>query len=154
MNLWILHYSFINHHFNHSTITIKEKIIINKFVTELLWGHFLWQNSCSNEKRQIPRNCAVKIRIPRWNPRLKYREKNPNSAYRLEIPRPAENCGPFIIVLIYSFMCMHENGTTNRISAHWSIAYVIYLDGNTQSFTRFHKLRNKRQNSLRKTFLQ
>ena len=34
-------YSFINHHFHHSTITIKQKIIINKLVTELLWGHFL-----------------------------------------------------------------------------------------------------------------
>src|SRR6218665_479434 len=34
--LRILHYSFINHHFHHSTITIKQKIIINKLVTELL----------------------------------------------------------------------------------------------------------------------
>ena len=47
--------SFIIHQFHHSTITIKQKIIINKLVTELLWGHFLWKNSCSNEKRQIPR---------------------------------------------------------------------------------------------------
>jgi len=29
---------------------------MNKLVTELFWGHFLWKNICSNEKRcQIPR---------------------------------------------------------------------------------------------------
>jgi len=33
----------INHQFHHSTITIKKKIIINKLVTELIWGHFLWK---------------------------------------------------------------------------------------------------------------
>ena len=55
MNLWILHYSLINHHFHKSTSPIKPKINVNKLVTELLWGHFLWKNSCSNEKRQIPR---------------------------------------------------------------------------------------------------
>ena len=75
MNLWILHNSFINHQFYHSTITIKQKIIINKLVTELLWGHFLWKNSCSNEKCQIPRqkdefrgNSAAQI--PRQKPKI------------------------------------------------------------------------------------
>ena len=149
MNLWILHYSFINHRFHHSTITIKQKIIINKLVTvvaigaphrlhtydnracsiiskfsvitfsndpvnpsafvskvvwinedltwlvtELFWGHFLWKNSCSNEKRQIPRDPAGKRRIPRLNSAAQFRG-NPNSAARFEIPRPAENCGPY-----------------------------------------------------------
>ena len=76
MNLWILRYSFINHNFHHSTITIKQKIIINQLVTELLWGHFLLKNSYSNEKRQIPRDPAEKGRIPRWIPRLKFRGKS------------------------------------------------------------------------------
>ena len=95
MNLWILHYSFINHHFHCSTITIKQKIIINKLVTELLWGHFLWKNSCSNEKRQITRHSAAKRRIPRPNSMAQFHGKNPNSAAWLEIPRAAENCGPY-----------------------------------------------------------
>jgi len=44
---------------------MKQKIIINKLVTELLWGHFLWKNSCSNEKRQFLRHSVAKRRIPR-----------------------------------------------------------------------------------------
>ena len=83
MNLWILHYSFINHQFHHSTITIKQKIIINKLVTELLWGHFLWKNICLNEKRQIPRkntNSAVKFR-------------SSNSAAKTQIPRHSAGRG-------------------------------------------------------------
>ena len=94
MNLWILHYSFINHQFHHSTITIKQKIIINKLVglTELLWGHFLWKNSCSNEKRQ---NSAGKKRlIPRWNFAAQFRWKHKNSAARHEIPRSRNTVGP------------------------------------------------------------
>jgi len=36
MNLRVLHYSLINHHFHQSTITINPKINVNKLVTELL----------------------------------------------------------------------------------------------------------------------
>ena len=94
MNLWILHYSFINHHFHHSTITIKQKITINKLVTELLWGHFLWKNSCSNEKRQIPRkkdefrgqlprlNSAVKTHIPRLGAKFRGPRKTVGPTYK------------------------------------------------------------------------
>jgi len=98
MNLWTLHYSFINHHFHHSTITIKQKIIINKLVTELLLGHFLWKNSCSNEKRQIPRTSAGKktnsavnsaAQIPRKKP--KFRGLARNSAARRKTVGPTHN---------------------------------------------------------------
>ena len=86
MNLWILHYSFINHQFHHSTITIKEKIIINKLVTELLWGHFLWKNSCSNEKRQIPRQKdEFHVKIPRLNSAAKFCGSARNSAGRWKL---------------------------------------------------------------------
>ena len=59
MNLWILHYSLINHQ---SISTIKPKINVSKLVTELhvLWGQFLrkklfeWKTSNSAEKRRIP----------------------------------------------------------------------------------------------------
>ena len=93
MNLWILQYSLINHHFCYSTITIKPKINVNKHVTELLWGHFLreelfeWKTSNSAEFRGKKTNSAVNTAAQ--NPR-----KNPNSAARLEIPRPAEIVGP------------------------------------------------------------
>jgi len=66
---WILHYSFINHQFYHSTITIKQKIIINKLVTELLWGHFLWKNCCSNKN-------------------VKFRSKKTNSADQIPREKP------------------------------------------------------------------
>src|SRR6218665_1382989 len=95
MNLCILHCSFINHHFHHSTITIKQKIIINKLVTELL----LRKNSCSNEKRQIPRNSAVKEEF-RGKPAAQNSAVTQNSA-GTQIPRlgskfrgPRKTVGP------------------------------------------------------------
>ena len=38
-----------------------------RFLPALPWGNFLWKNSCSNEKRQIPRwpRITVYIQIPR-----------------------------------------------------------------------------------------
>ena len=109
MNLWILHYSFINHHFHHSTITIKQKIIINKLVTELLWGHFLWKNSCSNEKTS---NSAAKRRIPR----LKFRGKNPNSA---AFRGPRKTVGPSQKVPIHT-----QSGRYSGL-LQWSVIHTF-----------------------------
>jgi len=38
MNLRILHYSLINHHFHHQTKNQHKQTW-----TELLWGHFQWK---------------------------------------------------------------------------------------------------------------
>ena len=76
MNLWILHYSLINHHYHQSTITIKPKNDINKLVTELIWGHFLWKkvvwlknikfHGISRQKGEFCRlDSTVKTQIPR-----------------------------------------------------------------------------------------
>src|SRR6218665_3410543 len=72
MNLRILHYSFINHQFHHSTITIKQKNHHKQTCNRATLRSFSVKNSCSNEKRQIPWNSAVKRRIPkRRNPKCR-----------------------------------------------------------------------------------
>ena len=121
MNLWILHYSFINHHFHHSTITIKQKIIINKLVTELhvLWGHFLWKIAVrmKNVKfRCIPRK---KDEFRGKNPRIKFRGKKPNSAARLEIPRLRGNCGSSHLPKKFEIFPFHPNKILTTFFSHF-----------------------------------
>src|SRR6218665_31087 len=101
MNLLILHYSFINHQFHHSTITIKQKIIINKLVRELLEVIFCEKIVVQMKNVKIPRK------------KDKFRGKKPNSAgkktkYR-GFSRYAENCRPYIFIYIYisTYMYIH-----------------------------------------------
>src|SRR6218665_2309033 len=51
--------------------------------------------------------------------RLKFCGKNPNSAARLEIPRPAENCGPYLYVSVCTCMA---NIALARSVAYWILS--------------------------------
>src|SRR6218665_2774772 len=120
MNLLILHCSFINHHFHHSTITIKQNIIRNKIVTELhmyfevifcekivvRMENVKFRRFFRGKKTNAAVNSAVEIS------RLKSRGKIPNSADRLENPRSAENCGPYIYpytptLYVRTYVCIY-----------------------------------------------
>src|SRR6218665_1973404 len=84
MNLRILHYSFINHHFHHSTITIKQKIIINKLVTDRYFEVIFCEKIVVRMKNVKFRGFTAKKTNSAAIPRLKFRGENPNSAVRLE----------------------------------------------------------------------
>src|SRR6218665_3313870 len=71
---------------------------------------FSVKNSCSNEKRQIPGHSAVKTNSAVEFGGSNSEVKNPNSAARLEIPRPRKTVGPNY----YSFLVIRDSPQRDR----------------------------------------